>query len=97
MKKYIVNGVELITGPYNIFIVNGEEHKLEGKPGDLFLYFLEHAGELKTKAELVNAVWGHGDQFTFKALANALSTLRKLLPEDVQITNKHGKGFAEKI
>ncbi len=74
--------------------VGGTPQELEPRPLEVMQYLLRHAGEVVSRAELMEAVYGHqhiGDG----ALANAIGKLRKVLDDDGQkiIATVHRVGY----
>jgi len=68
--------------------VGGEAAPLEGKPLEILLELLRHAGEVVTKDELLDAVWP-GVTVVEGSLATAVSKLRKALgggEQDIVVT-----------
>jgi len=68
--------------------VGGEVAALEGKPLEIMLELLRHAGEVVTKDELLDAVWP-GVNVVEGSLATAVSKLRKALgggEQDIIVT-----------
>ncbi len=65
--------------------VNGEPVELESKPLDVLAQLLQHAGEVVTKEELLEAVWPE-TAVVDGSLATAVSKLRKAIGDEEQIT-----------
>ena len=61
--------------------VQGRVVELESKPLDVLYHLLQHAGEVVTKEELLEAVWP-GTSVVDGSLATAVSKLRKALGEE---------------
>jgi len=65
--------------------VNGNSVDLEAKPLEVLSYLLQHAGEVVTKDELLEAVWS-GTAVVDGSLATAISKLRKAIGDEHQLT-----------
>ena len=61
-----------------VLMVGGQVAELEAKPLDLLLELLQHAGEVVTKDELLDAVWPNVT-VSEGSLTTALSKLRKTI------------------
>jgi serine/threonine protein kinase len=64
--------------------VNDEPVDLEGKPLEILLEMLRHAGEVVTKDELLDAVWP-GVAVVEGSLTTAISKLRKALGDQAEV------------
>jgi DNA-binding winged helix-turn-helix (wHTH) protein/serine/threonine protein kinase len=65
--------------------INGVRVDLETKPLEVLLQLLQHAGEVVTKDELLEAVWP-GTVVVDGSLATAVSKLRKAIGDEEQLT-----------
>ncbi|HZR55759.1 MAG TPA: tetratricopeptide repeat protein [Terriglobales bacterium] len=65
--------------------VRGNPVELESKPFEVLVALLQHAGEVVTKEELLEAVWP-GTMVVDGSLATAVSKLRKAMGDDDQLT-----------
>lgn len=65
--------------------VEGRTVDLEGKPLEVLAQLLQHAGEVVTKEELLEAVWP-GTAVVDGSLATAISKLRKAIGDEEQLT-----------
>src|ERR1700756_4078060 len=65
--------------------INGGPVDLEAKPLEVLLQLLQHAGEVVTKDELLEAVWP-GTAVGDGSLATAVSKLRKAIGDEEQLT-----------
>lgn len=65
--------------------INGGQVDLEAKPLEVLLQLLQHAGEVVTKDELLEAVWP-GTAVVDGSLATAVSKLRKAIGDEEQLT-----------
>ncbi len=65
--------------------INGVRVDLEAKPLEVLLQLLQHAGEVVTKDELLEAVWP-GTAVVDGSLATAVSKLRKAICDEEQLT-----------
>lgn len=65
--------------------INGVRVDLEAKPLEVLLQLLQHAGEVVTKDELLEAVWP-GTVVVDGSLATAVSKLRKAICDEEQLT-----------
>lgn len=73
--------------------VNGSVVEIEQRPLDVLGYLLQHAGEVVTKQELMDAAWP-GTVVVDNALTNAIGKLRKALGSDGQrIQTAHRVGY----
>jgi DNA-binding winged helix-turn-helix (wHTH) protein len=86
-------GAELDEGKRELR-VNGELVGIEPRPLSVLLRLLQCAGEVATKDELIEAVYGH-THITDGALTNSIGRLRKLLRDDQQqiIVTVHRVGY----
>ncbi|MEL6941313.1 MAG: response regulator transcription factor [Bacteroidota bacterium] len=76
-------------------IFRGEKQKLSSKENALLLELVTHQGQLVSRKEVLQKIWGSTDEFSRKSMDVFISKLRKLLGQDDQISiqNVHGKGF----
>lgn len=74
--------------------VRGDAVAIERKPLELLLFLLQHADELVTKSEIIEAVWP-GRILTESVLSKTVSKLREALQDDAQaiIRTLHGHGY----
>ena len=77
-----------------VLSVGGAPVKLERKPLEALLFLLEHAGELVTKDELLEAIWP-GRILSETSLAKCIGRVREVLGDDAQdiIKTVHGYGY----
>ena len=61
--------------------LNNEAHHLEPKVMDVFVCLAEHANQLVTRDQLLEAVW-HGQDVTDELLTRAIGGLRRALHDD---------------
>jgi eukaryotic-like serine/threonine-protein kinase len=74
--------------------VAGEVMAIERKPLELLLFLLNHAGEVVTKDEILEAVWP-GRILSESVLTKAVAKLREALRDETQdvIRTQHGYGY----
>lgn len=76
--------------------VAGGETELEPRPLEILAYLLRHAGEVVTKDELLDAVWGRNvETISDKVLTNAVGKLRRALRDEQEavIATIHRRGY----
>ena len=77
-------------------LVKGESRiDLTGKETQLLQMLCEKMGQLLTRDEALNQIWGSSDYFTRRTMDVHIARLRNYLKPDksVKIKNVHGKGF----
>lgn len=93
--RYVGDGFAVDAAAYEVER-DGEPVELEPQAMDLLLYMVERRGQLLTKAELLDNVWG--DQFVGDAaLATRIKQVRAALGDDGRsqrvIQTVHGRGY----
>lgn len=76
--------------------LRGVELELEPRPLEILAHLLRHAGEVVTKDELLEAVWGRRtDTISDKVLTNAIGKLRRALgdEQEAMIATVHRRGY----
>lgn len=76
--------------------VEDREVDLEPRPLEILAYLLRHAGEVVTKEELLDEVWGRSSEtISDKVLTNAVGKLRRALgdEQDAIIATVHRRGY----
>lgn len=76
--------------------IDGVEQSLEPRPLEILAYLLRHAGEVVTKEELLDVVWGRSTEtISDKVLTNAVGKLRRALgdEEEAMIATVHRRGY----
>lgn len=76
--------------------VSGREVELEPRPLEILAYLLRHAGEVVTKDELLDAIWGRSTEtISDKVLTNAVGKLRRALGDEQEavIATIHRRGY----
>lgn len=100
-SPFLANDVE-VHPTRNIIVRKGVETKLEPRVMDVLRYFAAHAGEVQTRNDLIDALWGvefGGDE----SLTRAVSRLRQALkqigadPGMVETVPKRGYLFSAAI
>ncbi|TAJ51918.1 MAG: tetratricopeptide repeat protein [Nevskiaceae bacterium] len=76
--------------------IDGVEQSLEPRPLEILAYLLRHAGEVVTKEELLDVIWGRSTEtISDKVLTNAVGKLRRALgdEEEAMIATVHRRGY----
>lgn len=83
----------------NILYINEEKHTLTNIESRLLSVLMNKPNELQLRDHILASIWGKVDYFTGRSMDVYICKLRKLLKplKQIQIVNKHGKGFIFKI
>jgi len=92
---YVFAGVEVDAGAHRL-LRDGREIAIEPKAFAVLLVFLSHPGQLLSRDQLLDAVWGHSF-ITPATLNRIIAQLRKALADDSDaphcIQTVHGLGY----